>query len=82
MDFYFNINMDSTYAGKYSTLMCFHPATLQGSQVLSKPLDITSVGLHASQSYCPTYTMHGDPFITLFTIYSTLKHLLNPAYPL
>jgi len=24
MDFYFNISMDSTYAEKYSTLMCFH----------------------------------------------------------
>jgi hypothetical protein len=24
MDFYFNTNMDSTYVGKYSTLMCFH----------------------------------------------------------
>ncbi len=25
MDFYFNINMDSTYAKKYYTLVCFHP---------------------------------------------------------
>jgi hypothetical protein len=25
MDFYFNINMDFTYAEKYSTLLCFHP---------------------------------------------------------
>jgi hypothetical protein len=24
MDFYFIINMDITYARKYSTLMCFH----------------------------------------------------------
>jgi hypothetical protein len=24
MDFYFNTNMDSTYAKKYSTLVCFH----------------------------------------------------------
>jgi len=28
MDFYFNINMDSTYAGKYYILMCFHPFQL------------------------------------------------------
>jgi hypothetical protein len=25
MDFYFNINKDSTYVRKYSTLVCFHP---------------------------------------------------------
>jgi hypothetical protein len=25
MDFYFNTSMDSTYAKKYYTLMCFHP---------------------------------------------------------
>jgi len=25
MDFYFNISMDFTYAGKYSTLVGFHP---------------------------------------------------------
>jgi hypothetical protein len=24
MDFYFNINMNSTYVEKYSTLVCFH----------------------------------------------------------
>lgn len=24
MNCYFNISMESTYAGKYSTLMCFH----------------------------------------------------------
>jgi hypothetical protein len=27
MDFYFNISMDSTYAGKYYILMCFHMVT-------------------------------------------------------
>jgi hypothetical protein len=26
--FYFNTNMDSTYAQKYYTLMCFHPRTI------------------------------------------------------
>ncbi len=25
MDFYFNTSMDSIYAKKYYTLMCFHP---------------------------------------------------------
>jgi hypothetical protein len=25
MDFYFNTSMDSTYVGKYCTLVCFHP---------------------------------------------------------
>jgi len=29
MDFYFNISMDSTYARKYSTLMCFHLNTIK-----------------------------------------------------
>jgi len=27
MDFYFNISMDSTYAEKYYTLVCFHMVT-------------------------------------------------------
>jgi hypothetical protein len=27
MNFYFNISMDSTYTGKYSTLMFFDPIT-------------------------------------------------------
>jgi hypothetical protein len=31
MDFYFNINKDSTYARKYYTLMCFHPCIQVGS---------------------------------------------------
>jgi hypothetical protein len=28
MDFYFNISMNSTYAKKDYTLMCFHPINL------------------------------------------------------
>jgi hypothetical protein len=54
--------------------------TLQGSVVPSKPLDVTLVGLQASQCYCPTLTMHANLLVTMFIVYSTLEHLFNINY--
>jgi len=42
-------------------------ATLQGFAVPSKPLDVTLVGLQASQCYYPTLTMHTNLLVTLST---------------
>jgi len=42
-------------------------ATLQGFAVPSKHLDVTLVGLQASQCYYPTLTMHTNLLVTLST---------------
>jgi hypothetical protein len=41
MDFYFNINKDSTYARKYYTLVCFHPWMQVGSISKLETKDLT-----------------------------------------
>lgn len=55
-------------------------ATLQSSAIPSKPLDVTLVGLQASPRYYPTFKELVDPLETLFTLYNTLKCLLNVVY--
>jgi hypothetical protein len=47
MDFYFSIIMDSTYAGSIPLQCVFTRLLFKGSQVPSKPLDVTLVGLQA-----------------------------------
>jgi hypothetical protein len=46
------------------------------------PLNVALVGLQAFHSYCPTFTMHANPLVTLPTVCNTLECFPNVVYRL